>query len=268
MDDAPAQPTTPVLRMEEVAVGSMQDLGVVVAEDINWTVQPGDYWVIGGLQGSGKSDFLMMTGSLMAPIRGQYWLFGEPMPIFDEARLKTRLRLGLVFESGQLFNHLTVRENIALPVRYHQNLGKVEAEPVIQPWLEALELAPWADSTPGAIGRHWQKRVGLARALVLRPEILLVDNPLGGLDLRHMIWWLDFLQQLAQGHSLLDHRPLTLVVTAANLQAWRRRGRQFAILRERRFSVLGAWEKFEAGDSKLIEELLPREDAFDKNPTR
>jgi len=228
-------------------------------EDVNWTVQAGDYWVIAGLQGSGKSDLLMLTGSLMPPLHGHYWLFGEQMPIFDEDRLGTRLRLGLVFDGGQLFNHLTVRENIALPIRYHQNLGRVEAEALVQPWLKAMELLDWADSTPGAIGRHWQKRAGLARALVLQPEILLVDNPLGGLDLRHTNWWLDFLGQLSQGHPLLNHRPVTLVATTANLQAWRNRARQFAVLRQKRFSVLGAWPHGQPVANDLVHELLPPE---------
>jgi ABC-type transporter Mla maintaining outer membrane lipid asymmetry ATPase subunit MlaF len=261
MDTASPQRIAPVLRMEQVAVGALQDPATVLVEDVNWTVEPGDYWVLAGLQGSGKSDFLMMAASLMAPVRGDYWLFGEPMPIFDEARLKTRLRVGLVFDGGQLFNHLTVRENIALPLRYHRNVGKLEAEQEAQPWLEALELAPWADTTPGAIGRNWQKRVGLARALILQPEVLLVDNPLGGLDLRHSNWWLDFLDQLAKGHPRLQNRPMTLIVSAANLQPWRGRARQFAVLRERRFSVLGTWPQLESAGAALLRELLPEEAA-------
>jgi ABC-type transporter Mla maintaining outer membrane lipid asymmetry ATPase subunit MlaF len=259
MAEAPTPATAPVLRMEGVDVGSMQDITAVMVEDVNWSVQRGDYWVIAGLQGSGKSDFLMMTGSLMPPLRGRYWLFDEEMPIFDEARLATRLRLGLVFDGGQLFNHLTVRENIALPLRYHRNLGKAQAEPEILPLMEALELMPWADSTPGAIGRNWQKRVGLARALVLRPEVLLIDNPLGGLDLRHTNWWLKFLDQLSKGHALLQQRPVTLIVTTANLQAWRHRARQFAVLNHRRFSVLGEWGQVEPASSELVQELLPAE---------
>src|SRR5437016_9236274 len=114
--------TEPVIEMQEVALGSMRDQTVLVAEEINWTVVAGDYWVVAGLQGSGKSDFLMMTGGLMPPLSGTYRLFGEEMPIFEDARLKKRLRLGLAFETGQLFNQLTVAENIALPLRYHENL--------------------------------------------------------------------------------------------------------------------------------------------------
>ena len=68
----------------------------------------------------------------------------------------------------------------------------------VEALLELTELSPWAESRPGALGRNWQKRVGLARALALEPDVLLLDNPLGGLDLRHTQWWLNFLGQLSE----------------------------------------------------------------------
>src|SRR6266478_4666521 len=204
MDNPPAIPQVPAIQMRGVAVGAISDQSRLLVEEINWTVASGDYWVVAGLQGAGKSDLLLMTGGLMPPARGAYWLFGQEMPIFDEARLPTRLRLGLVFDGGQLFNHLTVSENVALPLRYHQNLSRAEAEAEVGAMLEALELTPWAGSTPGAVGRNWHQRVGLARALMLKPEILLVDSPLTSLDLRHTTWWLDFLDQLSRGHRLFQ----------------------------------------------------------------
>src|SRR5213595_2170394 len=127
-EKAVTEPAAPVIEMRDVAVGAMRDQSTIVVEEINWTVAAGDYWVIGGLQGSGKSDFLMMTGGLMPPVHGSYQLFGEQMPIFEETRLKERLRLGLVFDGGQLFNHLTVGENVALPLRYHDNLAEEESK--------------------------------------------------------------------------------------------------------------------------------------------
>ncbi len=170
----------PAIEMRNVGVSAMHDPHSVVVDDVNWTVARGEYWVVAGLQGSGKSDFLMTAAGLASPARGEYRLFGEEMPIFEDARLPERLRLGLVFEGGQLFHHLTVWENIALPLRYHQNLSKAEAAPEVQKFLEAMGLEPWADSTPGSIARNWQKRVGFARALILQPEVLLLDSPAGG----------------------------------------------------------------------------------------
>ena len=255
----PPPPGAPAIEMRNVAVGAIRDESTVVVEEVDWTVAVGDFWVVAGLQGSGKSDLLMMTGGLMPPLRGTYRFFGEEMPIFDEARLHERLRLGMVFEGGQLFNQLTVAENVALPFRYHRNLTQAQAQPEVEKFLESLELAPWADSTPGAIGRNWQKRVGLARALVLQPEVLIVDSPLTGLDLRHVHWWLSFLDQLSKGHTLLQGRAITLVVTAADLRPWKGRARQFAILKNKRLSVLGSWDQLESANEELIQELLVTE---------
>jgi phospholipid/cholesterol/gamma-HCH transport system ATP-binding protein len=248
-----------MIEMENIAVSSLGDVNHVVAEGVNWTVASGDYWVVAGLQGSGKSDFLMMTAGLMAPSNGTYRLFGESMPIFDEDRLATRLRLGLAFDGGQLFNHLTVWENVALPLRYHRNLSRAGAENRVKELLDGLGLMNWADSTPGALARNWHKRIGLARALSLEPELLLVDNPLAGLDLRHASWWLGFLDQLSRGHSLLGNRPVTLVISTADLRPWRSRARQFAVLRNKRLTVLGGWDKLESADSDLRRELFPAE---------
>jgi ABC-type transporter Mla maintaining outer membrane lipid asymmetry ATPase subunit MlaF len=255
-DRPPAKAGVPAIEMTGVAVGALRNPDVTVATGIDWTVNAGDYWVVAGLQGSGKSDFLMLTGGLMAPQQGRYRFFGEAMPIFEEARLPERLRLGLVFDGGQLLNHLTVAENIALPLRYHYNLSQTEAAAAVNELLAGTELVPWADSTPGTLGRSWQKRVGLARALTLRPEVLLIDNPLGGLDLRHAQWWLGFLDQLSKGHGLMQGRPVTLVVTTANFRLWKDHARQFATLRNRRFVTLGAWSHLEAASEELVRELL------------
>jgi len=242
--------------MRHVSVGASHDLSAVVVEDVNWTVAPGDYWIIAGLQGCGKSDFLMMTAGLMAPVGGQYRLFGELMPIFEDTRMSERLRLGLVFEGGQLFNHLTVWENIALPLRYHENLRQTESAPEVLRFLKFLELETWADSTPGAMARNWQKRAGLARALILQPDVLLMDNPLGGLDLPHVNWWIGFLDELSKGHSLLQGRPLTLVVTTADLRPWKGQKRRFATIGNKRLTVLGDWSQLEAERGQLVRDLL------------
>ena len=244
------------MQMTGVTVGAMRAPDRMVVEGANWTVHPGDYWVVAGLQGSGKSDFLMLAGGLMAPLQGHYMFFGEEMPIFEEARLPQRLRLGMVFDSGQLFNDLTVEENVALPLQYHHNLTRTEAAAQVKPLLECMELTAWAERASGTIGRGWQKRAGLARALALKPEVLLVDNPLGGLDPRHTRWWLDCLDQLSRGHRLMDGRPLTLVVTTAAFGPWKGRARQFAILQNRSLTVLGGWKELEAANAELVREML------------
>jgi ABC-type transporter Mla maintaining outer membrane lipid asymmetry ATPase subunit MlaF len=257
----PAEPRSrcPAIFMRDVAVGSLQDPAATLVRGVNWEVYPGDFWVIAGLQGEGKSDLLMMTGGLMAPLEGQYRLFDNPMPMFDEEHVPQRLRLGLAFESGQLFNHLTVSENLGLPLRYHRNLSKAAALGAVQEMLQAMDLEAWADSTPGALGRNWQKRVGLARALMLRPEILLVDNPLAGLDLRHIYWWLGFLDQLWAGQTFLRQEPTTVVVTSADLRPWLDKDRKFAVIKNQQMTVLGNRAQLQSADRDLTGDLLARE---------
>ena len=259
MSDVTSIAPQPVIVMQDVAMGSMRDPDLTAAEGVNWTVAPGDYWVIGGLQGTGKSDFLITAGGLMAPQKGRYTLFGEPMPIFDDARLQTRLRLGLAFDGGQLLAHLTARENIALPLRYHHNLSAAQAHDAVEEALEEMGMGPWADATTGTLSRNWQSRVGLARALMLKPQLLLIDNPIAGMDLCHVQWWRGFLDELARGRKWPGNGPLTLVVTASDLRPWKGRARQFAVLQNKTFRVLGGWPEVEAVNSELVQQLLMNE---------
>ena len=101
------QSALPVIEMKDVAVGvDCKILEQIVLEEVNWTVNAGEYWVIAGMHGSGKSDLIWMTGGIMPPQGGDYRLFGHEMPIYDEELLPERLRLGLVFENGQLLRQL------------------------------------------------------------------------------------------------------------------------------------------------------------------
>jgi putative ABC transport system ATP-binding protein len=255
MSAPPATQISPVVEMRGVAVTSIRDLNAVAVEEVDWTVAAGDFWVIGGLHGSGKSDLLMLAGGMAVPARGAYFFHGREMPIFGDEHLAERLRVGYVFEGGQLFNHLTVAENVALPLRYHKNLADAEADTRVRRMLELTGLPPWADSTPGAITRNWRKRAGLARALILQPDVLLLDNPLGGLDSRHRNWWVNFLGELSHGCELTEGKPVTLVVTADDFRPWRNCARQFAVLKNKRLVVLGNWEQVEAAGDELVREL-------------
>jgi len=245
----------PAIEMRGVSVGTMRDASLVVVENADWTVAPGEFWVIAGQQHSGKSDFLMLAGGLMAPASGSCRLFGRDIRDFGEAELAERLRVGLVFEGGQLFNHLTIRENVALPLQYHRNLPVGAAASEVQPLLELMELTPLADITPANVSGNWRQRAALARALALKPELLLLDNPLGRLEARHRHWWLRFLDQLGRGHDWLGGRPLTLAATTDDLRPWRDAPRKFALLHGKKFTPFGSWNDVEASDNPAVKEL-------------
>jgi putative ABC transport system ATP-binding protein len=245
-----------VIEMKAVTVAAMADPGFIVLKNMDWSVAPGDFWVVAGQQHSGKSDFLMMTGGLMPPAGGYYRFFGNETRIFDESRLADRLRIGFVFETAQLFHYLTIAENVALPLRYHRNLGPEEGGGAVAGLLEWTGLKPIADVTPANLARSWLKRAGLARALAMRPEVLLLDNPLGGLDASHSRWWLHFLDELSRGHPLLDGKPMTVVATTDDLRPWRHEHRKFVLLKDKQFVPLGSWVDVKASNEPLVRELL------------
>ena len=253
-----------VIEMRGVTAGSMKDPALTVAEGVDWTVKAGEFWVVAGAQRSGKTDFLMMAGGLMGPVTGTYRLYGEEMPIFEDDRLAERLRLGVVFDGGQLFNRLTIAENVALPLRYHRGHDRENARAKTQALLTATNLKDLGDSRPTMLGRSLQKQAGLARALALGPEVLLLDNPLSGVGPRHGIWWLRFLNDLVSGHELMGGKPMTIIATADDLRPWNGGRQQFALLSKNRFTVLGGWPEVDRSRDNAVQYLL-RDRPIEKN---
>jgi ABC-type transporter Mla maintaining outer membrane lipid asymmetry ATPase subunit MlaF len=250
------KPTIPVIEMRDVTVGAMRDSSFPVVADVDWSVMAGEFWIAAGQELSGKSDLLMLAAGLMSPVAGNYKLFGSDTKDFGEAEVAERLRVGFIFQGGQLFNQLTIAENVALPLRYQNNLTASNAADAVQALLELMELAPLADVTPANVAVNWRQRAALARALILKPELLLLDNPLTGLGVRHRQWWLRFLDQLSRGHVLSDGKPMTLVVTADDLRPWQHEHRKFALLHEKKFISLGNWNEVETTNHSVIKELL------------
>lgn len=255
-DQKPVECVSPAIEMSGVACGSLIDPDARVLEDINWRVLPGEYWVVAGLHGSGKSDFVALTAGLTRPLAGIYRLFGHDMPIFEEELVAERLRIGVVFEASHLLHRLTVAENVVLPLRYHRNFDETKNAERLEAMLKKMELTPWAAVTPGRLGWTWQKRVMLARALMLEPEVLVLDNPLAGLDSRHIHWWLNFLGQLSSGGDFTGGRKMTLVATAEDLRPWKAQAHQFAILQHGRFLTLGERSMLAGHGEPLVKELL------------
>jgi ABC-type transporter Mla maintaining outer membrane lipid asymmetry ATPase subunit MlaF len=229
-----------ILEMREANIVALRDTSLTVVENVNWSVQPGEFWVVAGQQYSGKSDFLLHAAGLMTPEHGSCRVFGADTREFDETQIAERLRVGLVFADGRLFNHLTIAENVALPLRYHKDLPDAESALAVELLLELLELAPFANLTPSNVAANWRLRAALARALVLKPELVLLDNPLSGLGAHHRQWLLKFLDQLWRGHEFFGGRKLTIVVTTDDLHVWRDPQRKFAALHEGNFSAIGA----------------------------
>jgi ABC-type transporter Mla maintaining outer membrane lipid asymmetry ATPase subunit MlaF len=248
----------PALEMRDVTVTSLRDSSLIVLEGVNWTVAPGEFWAVAGLTRSGKSDFMAMAAGIMRPARGIYRVFGHELIVgFEQERVAARLHVGLVFDGGQLIHDLTLAENVALPLRYHHGDTPDDLEPRLTALFEMTGLEPWADSYPASVNRNWQQRIGLARALALKPAVLLLDSPLTGLDPHDAAWWLETLGTLAKGHPLMDGKPLTVVVTGDDLRPWRNRAAQFGILKSRQFVALGTNEDVASREQFLLQDMLP-----------
>jgi phospholipid/cholesterol/gamma-HCH transport system ATP-binding protein len=154
-----------------------------VIDDISFNVPRGETLVIMGGSGCGKSTLLRHMIGSMKPTSGSVKLFGEDITTMKERELeRVRLRFGMLFQSGALLASLTVGENVALPLLQHTDKSPDEIEQIVKQKLEMVGLTGFEDLKPDEISGGMKKRVGLARALALDPELLFSDEPTSGLD--------------------------------------------------------------------------------------
>ncbi len=157
--------------------------GRVVLDDVVLDVPRGETFVIVGSSGSGKSVTLKHMIRLMAPSEGRVWV-GDGC--ISEARgrdlAKLRDKFGVLFQSAALLQWLTVGDNVALPLREKTGLSDTEIDAKVREQLRLVDLEDAFDKYPADLSGGMQKRVGLARAIVLSPEIVLYDEPTSGLD--------------------------------------------------------------------------------------
>ena len=154
-----------------------------VLDGLNLQLRRGETMVVMGGSGSGKSTTLRMMIGSFPPTEGEVCLFGESINGMREAELNAvRKRFGILFQSGALFNSMTIAQNIALPLQEHTDLDQDIIDIQVMIKLELVGLREHADKYPSQISGGMKKRAGLARALALDPEILFYDEPSAGLD--------------------------------------------------------------------------------------
>jgi phospholipid/cholesterol/gamma-HCH transport system ATP-binding protein len=154
-----------------------------VLNGINLDIHEGETMVIMGGSGCGKSTLLRHLIGSLKPTSGTIKLFGHDLSSLDEAGLdKVRSYFGILFQSGALFNSMTVAENVALPLREHTELDGTTIDIMVKIKLEQVGLREHAEKFPSQISGGMKKRAGLARALALDPRILFYDEPSAGLD--------------------------------------------------------------------------------------
>ena len=173
---------------ENIPVIEVTDLvrefhGRRVLNGISFKVMKGDTMIIMGGSGCGKSTLLRHVIGSMKPTSGSIKLFGEEITGLDEAGLaRIRRRFGMLFQSGALLQSMTVGENVALPIVEHSKLDPGIVDLMVKLKLEMVGLTGFEHLKPAEISGGMKKRVGLARALALDPELLFSDEPTAGLD--------------------------------------------------------------------------------------
>lgn len=155
-----------------------------VLRDINLELHRGENVVILGRSGQGKSVTIQCVAGLLEPDEGNLQVFGKEVKELSEDDLKDlRSKLGFLFQSGALYDSMTVRENLLFPLtRVLKMKDEAEMEKRVKDVLESVGLEEAIDKYPADLSGGMRKRVGLARTLILRPEIILYDEPTTGLD--------------------------------------------------------------------------------------
>jgi phospholipid/cholesterol/gamma-HCH transport system ATP-binding protein len=155
-----------------------------VLKDINLELHKGENIVVLGRSGQGKSVTIQCVAGLLEPDEGSLKVLGKEVKELSEEELKDlRSKLGFLFQSGALYDSMTVKENLSFPLtRVLKMKDEAEMEKRITEVLESVGLEEAIDKYPSDLSGGMRKRVGLARTLILRPEIILYDEPTTGLD--------------------------------------------------------------------------------------
>ncbi len=171
----------PVIRIQHLykAFGDNQ-----VLKDFNFDLNRGENIVVLGKSGSGKSVLIKCMIGLMKPDSGTINVLGKDVPNLNHDELdKIRVKVGFLFQSNALYDSMTVRENLEFPLRRHWiDITKEQTNQLVMEVLNNVGLAGTMDMMPAELSGGMRKRIALARTLILKPEIILYDEPTTGLD--------------------------------------------------------------------------------------
>jgi phospholipid/cholesterol/gamma-HCH transport system ATP-binding protein len=170
-----------VLRLEKISLSF--DGGPKVLDQVSMELRTGDTKIILGAAGSGKSVMLKVALGLLKPTAGRIYLFGKDVTDYSEAQwYEVRSHIGVLFQEGGLFDSLTIEENVAYPLVNRTAQTPEAVRPQVQEALNFVELGHTMEKFPSELSGGMRRRVGIARAGISDPALLLYDSPTAGLD--------------------------------------------------------------------------------------
>ena len=223
----------------------------VVLNGLNLFIEVGKVTVIIGQSGGGKSVLLKHMIGLIRPDKGKVEIDGQDITAFNERQLnEIRKRFGMLFQEAALFDSMTVGQNVAFPLIEHTKLPKSEIREIVSEKLADVGLRGVEDKMPSELSGGMKKRVGLARAIALEPEIILFDEPTTGLD----PIMADAIDQLIV--DIQSRLSVTCVVISHDITGTFKIAHKIAMLYQGKIIEYGAPEEIKNGRNPILKQFL------------
>jgi phospholipid/cholesterol/gamma-HCH transport system ATP-binding protein len=222
-----------------------------VLDGVSFRIKTGESVAIIGRSGCGKSVLLKHLIGLVKPEAGEVLIDGEDIvPMNERQLLRVRQKFGMVFQSSALFDSMTVAENVGFAFRREARLGENEIAQRVAHALEVVDLPGTENKKPAELSGGMRKRVGLARAIVYEPQIVLYDEPTTGLDPIVA----DSIEQLMI--RVRDRLQVTTVIVTHDMRAARRVGQRILMLHDKKIYTSGTPEEIFASPDPVVRQFI------------